>query len=174
MGELIKIDFNEEDFYESKVSARRIYELLKVRQEFATWFKYHAKNMKLVEGEHYTKVTQKDRHKYESLDLTKLSNQKSGDGDEKFCLTKLSSKKTGRGGHNKIEYVIPVRIAEHLAMASNTAMAYKIRDIFIDIKNRYLAEKDADKALWVDPDFVIARALQMAEKKISDITLHNL
>ncbi len=143
MGELIKIGFHGEDFYESTVSARRIHELLEVKKDFTDWFKYHAKNMKLVEGVHYTKVTYKDRHRYEILDspnlgnlksgagvhytkvtykdrhkyenlaLPKLAELKSGDGDEKFCLTKLSSKKTGRGGYNKIEYVIPVRIAEH-------------------------------------------------------------
>ncbi len=55
------------------------------------------------------------------------------------------------------------------AMASNTAMAYKIREIFIDIKNRYFAEKSAKKALWDNPDYVIPRALQMAEQKMKEL-----
>jgi len=169
MGELIKIGFHGEDFYESTVSARRIHELLEVKKDFTDWFKYHAKNMKLVEGVHYTKVTYKDRHKYEIFDLTNLSNQKSGAGDENFAPQFYGAKKTGSGGYNKIEYVIPVRIAEHLAMASQTAMAYKIREIFIDIKNRYFAEKSAEKALWDNPDYVIPRALQMAEQQIEEL-----
>ncbi len=102
--------------------------------------------MRLVEGVHYTKVTYKDIH-----------------NDENFAPQNCGAKKTGSGGHNKVEYIIPIRIAEHMAMASQTAMAYKIRDIFIDIKNRYFADRDADKALWDDPDYVIPRALQMAE-----------
>ncbi len=147
MHELIKVDINKEDFYESTVSARRIHELLEVKADFSDWFKYHAKNMRLVEGVHYTKVTYKDRHSDDNIGLTNSLNLKSG-----------------RGGDRKsIEYIIPVRIAEHMAMASQTRMAYKIRDIFIDIKNRYFAERDADRVLNNDPDYVIARALKMAE-----------
>ncbi len=147
MHELIKVDINKEDFYESTVSARRIYELLGVKKAFADWFKYHAENMKLVEGVHYTKVAFKDRHSDENLDVPKLGHLKSGRG----------------GDYRSIEYIIPVRIAEHMAMASQTRMSYRIRDHFIEIKNRYFAERDADRVLNNDPDYVIPRALKMAE-----------
>ncbi len=49
------------------------------------------------------------------------------------------------------------RTTKHLAMS------YRIRDHFIEIKNRYFAERDADRVLNNDPDYVIARALKMAE-----------
>ncbi len=58
------MNVNEKDFYESEVSARRIYELLESKQDFTTWFKFHAKRMKLVEGLHYARVAYKDKHRY--------------------------------------------------------------------------------------------------------------
>ncbi len=149
MNELIKVDINKEDYYESTVSARRIHKLLGAKQAFTNWFKYHAKNMKLVEGVHYTKV----------------------------ASDRLTYQKSGRGGDRKsVDYIVPVRIAEHLCMASRTPMSYKIRDHFIDIKNRYFAERAAEIALWNDPDYVIPRALeishralQISQKRVSDL-----
>ncbi len=144
MGELIKVDFNENYFSGSTVKAREVHEVLGAKQDFTSWFKYHAKNMGLVEDVDYVKV--------------------------KFCSLNLASKKDGRGGHNKIDYIISVDIAKHLCMASQTPMSHEVRKYFIEAGKRYCAEK----ALWDDPDLVIARALKMAEKKISDITRHNL
>ncbi len=145
MGELVKIEFNENHFHESKVKAREVHKVLGAKQDFTSWFKRHVKNMGLVENVDYVKV--------------------------KFDSLKLVNQKSGRGGDRKsIDYEISVDIAKHFCMASNTKMSHTVRNYFIEAEKRYYAEK----TLWNDPDFVIPRALQMAEKKISDITLQNL
>ncbi len=135
MGELVKIEFNENHFHESKVKAREVYKVLGVKKDFTDWFKYHVKNMGLVEGKDFLPILGKST-----------------------------------GGRPATDYEISVDVAKHLCMASQTPMSHTVRKYFIEAEKRYYAEK----ALWDDPDFVIARALQMAEKKISDITLQNL
>ncbi len=168
MHELIKVDINKEDYYESTVSAREIYELLEVRQQFANWFQYHAKNMRLVEGVHYTKVTYKDAQNDENLDFINTRHQdKKGHSGKKLDREGSPNSDKGHGGdYSSIDYIVPIRIAEYLAMASQTRMAYKIRDIFIDIKNRYFAERDDNEILSNDSDYILDQALQLSHRAL--------
>jgi anti-repressor protein len=65
------------------------------------------------------------------------------------------SKTEGRGGHNKIEYVVPIDIAKHICMISGGEKAYAIREYFIQVERA-----------WNSPEQVMARALQIANKRI--------
>ncbi len=115
MGELVKIEFNETHFHGSTEKAREVHEVLGVKKAFTDWFKYHAKHMMLEEGEHYIKVTYKDRHRYENIDMPKLADLKSGRG----------------GDRRSIDYIISVDIAKHYCMASQTAMAHRIIEYIV-------------------------------------------
>ncbi len=44
----------------------------------------------------------------------------------------MGEAKSGLGGdYRSIEYIDPIRIAEHLAMDSNTAIAYRIKEYLV-------------------------------------------
>jgi anti-repressor protein len=64
------------------------------------------------------------------------------------------------GGRPSTDYIIPIDIAKHLAMISGGENAYKIREYFIQV----------EKA-WNSPEMVMARGLQMANKRIEGLTL---
>ena len=65
------------------------------------------------------------------------------------------SKPEGRGGHNKIEYIVPLDIAKHLCMISGGEKAHTIREYFIQVERA-----------WNSPEQVMARAIQIANKRI--------
>jgi phage anti-repressor protein len=67
----------------------------------------------------------------------------------------LGSKTEGSGGHNKIDYIMSIDTAKHIAMMSGGENAHKIREYFIQV----------EKA-WNSPEMVMARGLQMANKQI--------
>ncbi len=83
MTELIKFDFSKNVSSESTVSARRVYEVLEVRRDFTSWFKYHVKINGLVEGRDYFKVAYKDRHSDKDLDTLNLAYQDKGYGGDR-------------------------------------------------------------------------------------------
>lgn len=64
------------------------------------------------------------------------------------------------GGRPSTDYIIPIDIAKHLAMISGGENAHKIREYFIQV----------EKA-WNSPEMVMARGLQMANKRIEGLTL---
>lgn len=72
----------------------------------------------------------------------------------------LGSKTEGSGGHNKIDYIMSIDTAKHIAMMSGGENAHKIREYFIKV----------EKA-WNSPEMVMARGLQMANKRIEGLTL---
>ena len=67
----------------------------------------------------------------------------------------LGSKTEGSGGHNKIDYIMSLDTAKHIAMMSGGENAHKIREYFIQV----------EKA-WNSPEMVMARSLQFAAKQI--------
>jgi anti-repressor protein len=67
----------------------------------------------------------------------------------------LGSKTEGSGGHNKIDYIMSIDTAKHIAMMSGGENAHKIREYFIQV----------EKA-WNSPEMVMARSLQFAAKQI--------
>jgi anti-repressor protein len=50
----------------------------------------------------------------------------------------------GKRGRPSKDYTIPVDIAKHLCMASNTKMSHTIRNHFIEVEKQYYAEKTQD------------------------------
>lgn len=76
-----------------------------------------------------------------------------------FSLLTKFGEQTGRGGHNKIDYLVPIDIAKHIAMISGGEKAHEIRRYFIEVERA-----------WNDPDLVMARSLQFAQKKLLTYT----
>ncbi len=72
----------------------------------------------------------------------------------------LGSKTEGSGGHNKIDYIMSLDTAKHIAMMSGGENAHKIREYFIRVEKQ-----------WNSPEMVMARGLQMANKRIEGLTL---
>lgn len=60
------------------------------------------------------------------------------------------------------DYAVTIRMAEHLAMMSKTSKGYEVREYFIQV------EKDFNS-----PEKIMARALLMADKKITNLTIEN-
>ncbi len=134
MGKLIKINLNAGEIDESvdsardqesiqadfndvleclTVSARELHERLGVKKDFTNWFKYQINGTKLVEGQDYV------------------------------LLPNIREQTEGRGGHNKIDYILPLSTAEHLCMVSKTDTAHEIRNQFIALRRK-----------WNSPEYV--------------------
>lgn len=71
-------------------------------------------------------------------------------------------KQTGRGGHNKVDHIIKLDMAKEIAMIQRTDRGKQVRQYFIQV------EKDFNS-----PEKIMARALLMADKKITHLTLEN-
>lgn len=74
---------------------------------------------------------------------------------EGLDFTTILGKSTG--GRPSVDYIIPLDIAKHLAMASGGEKAHQIRQYFIEV----------EKA-WNNPEMVMARSLQYAQRKLLD------
>ena len=72
-----------------------------------------------------------------------------------YSLLTLSGEQTGSGGHNKVDFLVPIDIGKHLCMISGGETAWKIRDYFIQVERA-----------WNSPEQVMARAIQFANRKI--------
>lgn len=77
--------------------------------------------------------------------------------NEDYCLLTNFGEQNGSGGHNKIDYIVPIDVAKHLTMISGGEKAYEIRRYFIEV----------EKA-WNNPELVMARSLQFAQMKLLD------
>lgn len=74
-----------------------------------------------------------------------------------FLLLK-NEQQTGRGGHNKVDHVIKLDMAKEIAMIQRTEKGKEVRQYFIQV------EKDFNS-----PEKIMARALLLADKKISKL-----
>lgn len=74
-----------------------------------------------------------------------------------FLLLK-NEQQTGRGGHNKVDHIIKLDMAKEIAMIQRTEKGKEVRQYFIQV------EKDFNS-----PEKIMARALLLADKKISKL-----
>ncbi|WP_449453256.1 phage antirepressor KilAC domain-containing protein [Streptococcus suis] len=81
--------------------------------------------------------------------------------NEDFLLLK-NEQQTGRGGHNKVDHIIKLDMAKEIAMIQRTDKGKQVRQYFIQV------EKDFNS-----PEKIMARALLMADKKITHLTMEN-
>ena len=82
--------------------------------------------------------------------------------NEDYVLLSNFGNQTGRGGHNKVDHVIKLDMAKEIAMIQRTDRGKQVRQYFIKI------EKDFNS-----PEKIMARALLMADKKITNLTMQN-
>ncbi len=83
----------------------------------------------------------------ENVDYTRFSN--------------LSSENQ-HGGQNKIDHQLTIGMAKEICMLQRTEISSTIRKCFITVEEQ-----------MNNPDFIMARALQMSNKRISDLQNHN-
>jgi anti-repressor protein len=74
---------------------------------------------------------------------------------EGFEFTPILGKTSEQGGRPSADYAVPLDIAKHICMISGGEQAHKIREYFIQIERA-----------WNSPEQVMARALQIANKRI--------
>jgi anti-repressor protein len=77
-----------------------------------------------------------------------------------YSLLNNISEQTGRGGHNKVDYLIPIDIAKHIAMISGGEKAHEIRSYFIKVERA-----------WNSPEQVMNRALEYSRQALIKATL---
>lgn len=77
------------------------------------------------------------------------------DADYQTCSPSLGSER--HGGQNRIDYVLSVDMAKHLAMLENNEKGQAVRQYLIKIETA-----------WNTPEMIMARALQVATKTIAD------
>ncbi|HEM3656800.1 TPA: phage antirepressor KilAC domain-containing protein [Streptococcus suis] len=82
--------------------------------------------------------------------------------NEDYILLSNFGNQTGRGGHNKVDHIIKLDMAKEIAMIQRTDKGKQVRQYFIQV------EKDFNS-----PEKIMARALLMADKKITHLTMEN-
>jgi anti-repressor protein len=147
MQELIKISKQQVGSEEvNAVSSTELHGTLEVKTEHSKWIKRRIDDLGLIEG----------------IDFV--------------LLAKIDEQKTGSGGHNKIDYILTLDSAKHIAMAERNEMGKKVRLYFIQ------AEKELRSIVTKVqlPDFtnpaIAARAWadevekkQIAETKVKEL-----
>lgn len=89
------------------VNARDLHAFLGVRKEFSPWIKTQIERVRLVEGRDYV-----------------------------VTLPDLEGRQKGSGGHNKTDYHVTLRAAQHIAMMSGADKGFEVRDYFIECERR--------------------------------------
>ncbi|UWG96829.1 phage antirepressor KilAC domain-containing protein [Dehalobacter sp. DCM] len=64
------------------------------------------------------------------------------------------------GGRPSVDFIVPIDIAKHLCMVSGGEKAHAFREYFIQVERA-----------WNSPEQVMARALQIADKRIHNLQL---
>lgn len=88
----------------NSVNARDLWKALESKQDFSTWIKARIEKLRLIEGRDYL--------------LHKFMEQ--------------VNKGVSAGGHNKIDYIVTIDIAKHLAMIEMTDKGHQVREYFIE------------------------------------------
>lgn len=78
------------------------------------------------------------------------------------CFPNLESENQ-HGGQNKIDHALTIPMAKEICMIQRSEKGKQFRQYFIEIENR-----------WNTPEAVMARALQMANRKIDEIKNANV
>jgi len=105
---------------ERAVLASKLHAGLGIGKDFTNWIKAQVKRAMLTEG----------------LDFVVLA-QKGGDSllaqkGENSLLAQKGEQKTGRGGHNRLEYLLTLDAAKHIAMLAHTERGAAVRRYFIE------------------------------------------
>lgn len=118
------------------VDARLLYKKLEVGRDFSTWIKERLEKLDFA---------------VEKVDyfITKGTFPQNGGKvkeHEIFAPQNRGAKnhRSERGGHNKIEYLLTINLAKHIAMMENTKIGFKIRQYFIEVEktaNALIPEK---------------------------------
>ena len=82
--------------------------------------------------------------------------------DFETCFPNLESENQ-HGGQNKIDHQLTIPMAKEICMIQRSEKGKQFRQYFIEIENR-----------WNTPEAVMARALQMANRKIDEIKNANV
>ncbi len=85
-----------------------MHKALESKQDFSTWIKNRIEKLKLVQGRDFL--------------LHKLMEQ--------------VNKGVSAGGHNKIDYIVTIDIAKHLAMIEMTDKGHQVREYFIECEKK--------------------------------------
>lgn len=81
--------------------------------------------------------------------------------DYQTCFPNLESEKM-HGGQNKIDHQITIDMAKELCMIQRTEIGKKCRQYFLDLERK-----------WNSPEAIMARALQLAQKKLDTVLRQN-
>lgn len=121
------------------VNARDLHKALESKQDFSTWIKNRIEKLRLVQGRDFL--------------LHKIMEQ--------------ANKGVSGGGHNKIDYIVAIDIAKHLAMIEMTDKGHQVREYFIEcekkLKKHYLPQTYAEALM----------ELALAEKEKERLALEN-
>ena len=105
----------------NSVDTREIHRIMNIKTKHKDWVQRAFSSLRFIEGKHYIRVS-------------------------KNLL--LKSEQQDWGGSNELIFIVPLRIAYHLAVTSKTDEAFKLREHLFDIEERYqLLSKSKQKKL---------------------------
>ncbi len=79
---------------------------------------------------------------------------------EDYSLLSNFGMQLGRGGHNKLDHVMTIDMAKEISMIQRNDKGKQARQYFLQV----------EKA-WNSPEMIMKRALQIADRKMSDMQL---
>jgi len=94
----------------NSISAKKLHTILKIKKDFSDWIKAQIERTELIENIDYILLPQK--------------------GEQNI----------GSGGHNAKDYILTLDSAKHIAMMSQSKKAKEVRDYFISVEKKYIAE----------------------------------
>ena len=128
------------------INARDLHSFLEVGRDFSNWIKNRISTLGSIENEDYAVISGKNL-------LAKIGEEKE---DE-------------RGGSNKIDYLITIDLAKHIAMMEKNERGYQIRNYFIQCEKKL---KEAKNPEPIDELLMISRiAMEMYETKMKTLEL---
>lgn len=136
------------------INARELHQALHSKQDFSTWIKKRLETCNAKEGEDYicwTKIAKPVSQIAKNDRLGQIFNAcfmppkerakiEQDVADEVFHKTMENPKtaqETSEGGRPKIEYIITLEIAKHIAMLEKNEIGRHIRQYFIDFENTH-------------------------------------
>jgi phage anti-repressor protein len=114
---------------ERAVLASKLHAGLGIGKDFTNWIKAQVKRAMLTEGLDFVVLAQKGG---DSLLAQKGENSLLAQKGENSLLAQKGEQKTGRGGHNRLEYLLTLDAAKHIAMLAHTERGAVVRRYFIE------------------------------------------
>lgn len=175
------------------INARELHEKLCSKQDFSTWIKKRLETCGAKEGEDYicwTKISKPVSQIAKNNRLgqifsacflppkerAKIQSEAQRDVAEEVFHKKMENPKTSQetsetseiGGRPKIEYIITLEIAKHIAMLEKNEIGRHIRQYFIDFESAHRESARTESALSANP-LSVQGLLAIAKNQIAAI-----